>query len=102
MVQPYLRRSPPVEVNMKKNPGQQTPVWLKALKQLKIDPSKLALHELGAFRDVESFLREPIPGPVPWQYLNRCFRYLTAFALMTIHMKTHPPLSRCWNDVSAQ
>lgn len=85
---------------MTKISGKSTPIWLKGLKELNINPSNLSLKELGAFRDLEKFLNEPISGSASWQYLTRGFRYLTAFALANIIQNEIKPLSRCWEDLN--
>ncbi|MCI5145757.1 MAG: hypothetical protein D3923_09545, partial [Candidatus Electrothrix sp. AR3] len=66
---------------------KQTPDWLQALKRLKIAPDQLNLKELKAFKDVDLYLNEPIRGPKEWEYLIRCFRFLTSFAFITIYEK---------------
>ncbi|MFZ2958115.1 MAG: hypothetical protein WA705_14605 [Candidatus Ozemobacteraceae bacterium] len=58
---------------MKRLLKKQSPVWLQALKKQNIDPSRLSLNVLRAFRDFELFLNEKIPGPPKWQYLVRGF-----------------------------
>lgn len=77
-----------------------TPDWLEALKRIKIDPNKLKLKELKAFKDANRYLTGSIEGPKEWEYLLRCFRFLTAFALGAIYEKQFPPLTRCWEEIS--
>jgi len=86
--------------NMTIDSGRSVPTWLKGLKKLNINPNNLSFKELGAFRDLDRFLNEPIPGPFSWQYLTRSFRYLTAFALTNIIQNEIEPLSRCWTHLN--
>ena len=84
---------------MKRFSGKHSPAWMQALKKQNIDPSHLSLKELGAFRDFELFLNERIPGPPKWQYLVRCFRWLTAFGIITMQTQGIEALSRCWHEM---
>ncbi len=76
-----------------------SPAWLEALKRIKVDPYQLELKELRAFKDVDHYLNEPIIGSKEWEYLIRCFRFLTSFALITINEKRFPSLSNCWEEL---
>ncbi len=76
-----------------------SPAWLEALKRIKINPFQLELKELKAFKDVDRYLNEPIRGSKEWEYLIRCFRFLTSFALITIYEKRFPSLSNCWEEL---
>ncbi len=86
---------------MKKRKTHQktSPAWLEALKRIKIAPDQLNLKELKAFKDVDRYLNEPIRGTKEWEYLIRCFRYLTSFALITIYEDRFPSLSSCWEEL---
>jgi hypothetical protein len=79
---------------------KDTPKWKEALKQIKIDPNKLNLKELKAFKDADQYLSGSVDGPKEWEYIFRCFRFLTAFALGTVYEKRFPPLTKCWEEIS--
>lgn len=83
----------------RKTHQKRSPAWLEALKRIKIDPDQLDLKELKAFKDVDRYLNEPIRGPKEFEYLIRCFRFLTSFALITIYEKQFPALSNCWEEL---
>ena len=83
----------------RKTHQKRSPAWLEALKSIKIDPGQLDLKELKAFKDVDRYLNEPIRGTKEWEYLIRCFRFLTAFAMTTIYEKQFPSLSNCWEEL---
>jgi len=83
----------------KKTGKKPSSVWLEALKSIKIDPNQLGLKELKAFKDVDRYLNEPIRGPKECEYLIRCFRFLTSFALIAIYEKRFPSLSNCWEEL---
>jgi hypothetical protein len=78
---------------------KRSPAWLEALKRIKIVPNQLHFNELKAFKDVDRYLTEPIRGTKEWEYLIRCFRFLTSFALITIYEKQFPSLSNCWEEL---
>ncbi len=78
---------------------ESSPAWLDGLKRIKIDPSQLDFKELKAFKDADRYLNEPIRGPKEWEYLIRCFRFLSTFAFFTIYEKQFPPLSNCWEEL---
>jgi hypothetical protein len=75
---------------------RQKPQWLRGLP---IDPSQLTLDEARSFKEADRYLTEPIEGPKWWQYFMQCFRFLTAFALMTVAENRFPPLTACWNEL---
>jgi len=83
----------------RKTHPKRTPAWLQALKRLKIAPDQLNLMELKAFKDADRYLNEPIRGTKEWEYLIRCFRFLTSFAFITIYEKQYPSLSNCWEEL---
>jgi hypothetical protein len=82
-----------------KKPDKRSTDWLKTLKKMKVDPSRLSLKELSAFRDFDLYLNKPINGPVQFQYLLKSFRALTSFALTAIFTKSSDSLSRCWEEL---
>jgi len=82
-----------------KKPDKRSTDWLKALKKMKVDTSRLSLKELSAFRDFDLYLNKPINGPVQFQYLLKSFRALTSFALTAIFTKSSDSLSRCWEEL---
>ena len=86
-------------MNKKKIRKKPAPAWLEALKRIKINPSQLEFKELKAFKDVDRYLNEPIKGSKEFEYLIRCFRVLTFFALDTIYEKKFPALSNCWEEL---
>lgn len=83
----------------RKTHPKQTSEWLQVLKRLKISPDKLNLKELKAFKDADRYLTGPIEGPKEWEYLVRCFRFLTSFAANTIYENQFPSLSNCWKEI---
>jgi hypothetical protein len=74
--------------------------WLKFLNQLPPDTHLALAREFGAYRDLISFINEPVPGPAAWQRLVHGFRCLSVFSMWNVFLDKYPSLTRCWNDLS--
>ena len=75
---------------------RQKPAWLQ---RLPVHPSQLTFDELRNFQEADRSLTEPIEGSEVRRYFLGCFRFLMAYALVTIAENRFPPLTRCWNEL---
>lgn len=73
--------------------------WMQSIKKQGITPSTLSFEELKAFKWVDEYLFEPIDGSAEWQYFERSFRMLTAFAAMLYSEKSYPAFTACWDEL---